>query len=221
MGDNRSHGWTREREADLKRLWADGHSAGEIARTLGGTTRNAVLGKLHRAGLTGTRGIEVTRSNLSRAMKRRNADHPQARKPRPEPRPRPVTVAAAKKAAAPRKPAPLPPRVAPRPAVLRLIVGGKGVNQPPLAHPPLMLPLEALKSSHCRWPYGEGEAMRFCGCPAMVKEDRQISWCAHHAAEVFSPVQPSPIKPPMPSFKRNTPTRAQMFRAAAGTGAVR
>jgi GcrA cell cycle regulator len=47
--------WRDDRVATLKQLWADGLSASEIARTLGGVTRNAVLGKLHRLGLLGTR----------------------------------------------------------------------------------------------------------------------------------------------------------------------
>ncbi|MGE0232686.1 MAG: GcrA family cell cycle regulator [Flavobacteriaceae bacterium] len=43
--------WTDERVTRLKQLWSDGNSAGEIATFLGGTTRNAVIGKIHRLGL--------------------------------------------------------------------------------------------------------------------------------------------------------------------------
>lgn len=43
--------WTREREQILKDLWKKGHSASEIARELGGITRNAVIGKISRMGL--------------------------------------------------------------------------------------------------------------------------------------------------------------------------
>jgi hypothetical protein len=43
--------WTTEREAEARRLWDEGHSASSIARTLGGVTRVAVIGKLHRMGL--------------------------------------------------------------------------------------------------------------------------------------------------------------------------
>lgn len=43
--------WTEERIADLKRMWAEGWSASQIAFRLGGTTRNAVIGKVHRLGL--------------------------------------------------------------------------------------------------------------------------------------------------------------------------
>jgi len=45
--------WTDERVETLKKLWADGHSASQIAAELGGITRNAVIGKVHRLGLAG------------------------------------------------------------------------------------------------------------------------------------------------------------------------
>ena len=46
-------GWTDERVATLKKLWLDGLSASQIAKQLGGVTRNAVIGKVHRLGLSG------------------------------------------------------------------------------------------------------------------------------------------------------------------------
>ena len=45
--------WTEEREAKLKELWEKGHTASQIAEMLGGTTRNAVIGKAHRLKLAG------------------------------------------------------------------------------------------------------------------------------------------------------------------------
>lgn len=46
--------WTDERIALLKKMWKEGKSAAEIAKTLGkGVTRNAVIGKAHRMGLSG------------------------------------------------------------------------------------------------------------------------------------------------------------------------
>jgi len=46
-------GWTDERVEALKKLWLDGLSASQIAKQLGGVTRNAVIGKVHRLGLSG------------------------------------------------------------------------------------------------------------------------------------------------------------------------
>jgi len=44
--------WNEERVATLARLWREGLSASQVARRLGGVTRNAVIGKAHRLGLT-------------------------------------------------------------------------------------------------------------------------------------------------------------------------
>jgi len=46
-------GWTDERVEQLKGLWNEGLSASQIARALGGISRNAVIGKVHRLGLAG------------------------------------------------------------------------------------------------------------------------------------------------------------------------
>lgn len=45
--------WTDERVESLKRMWGEGLSASQIAAELGGITRNAVIGKVHRLGLSG------------------------------------------------------------------------------------------------------------------------------------------------------------------------
>ncbi|MFQ5561936.1 MAG: GcrA family cell cycle regulator [Parvularculaceae bacterium] len=61
--------WTDERVELLKKLWAEGLSASQIAGKMGGVTRNAVIGKVHRLGLSGratpakpSRGRTVERS---------------------------------------------------------------------------------------------------------------------------------------------------------------
>ena len=45
--------WTDERVEMLKKLWADGLSASQIAAQLGGVSRHAVIGKVHRLNLPG------------------------------------------------------------------------------------------------------------------------------------------------------------------------
>ena len=45
--------WTDDRVDLLKKLWSEGLSASQIAGRLGGVTRNAVIGKVHRLGLSG------------------------------------------------------------------------------------------------------------------------------------------------------------------------
>ena len=45
--------WTDDRVEQLKKLWESGLSASQIAAELGNITRNAVIGKVHRLGLSG------------------------------------------------------------------------------------------------------------------------------------------------------------------------
>ena len=48
--------WTDERVELLKKYWSEGLSASQIASKLGGVTRNAVIGKVHRLGLSNRAG---------------------------------------------------------------------------------------------------------------------------------------------------------------------
>ena len=54
--------WTEARVNKLKRLWDDGLSASQIAEQLGEVTRNAVIGKAHRLGLS-SRPSPIKRNN--------------------------------------------------------------------------------------------------------------------------------------------------------------
>ena len=93
-------GWTDDRVESLRKLWLDGLSASQIAKHLGGgLTRNAVIGKVHRLGLSG----RATASQPNRvAFKPARPPRPAAPTPpvlrRSEaispPRPEPAPVAA-------------------------------------------------------------------------------------------------------------------------------
>jgi GcrA cell cycle regulator len=65
--------WTDERVEQLKKLWSDGLSASQIAAELGGITRNAVIGKVHRLGLSGR--AKSTSSAAPRQRKARSPAH--------------------------------------------------------------------------------------------------------------------------------------------------
>ncbi len=79
--------WTDERIGDLRRLWAQGLSASQIAKRLGNEiTRNAVIGKAHRLGLA------------SRPSPIQGEPRPRAAAPPPPP-PRPAAAPAAASAA--------------------------------------------------------------------------------------------------------------------------
>lgn len=66
--------WTDDRVAELKRLWSAGLSASEVANSLGGLTRNAVIGKVHRLHLSGRKTTP-------------NQGPPRTRAPQPKPEP--------------------------------------------------------------------------------------------------------------------------------------
>ena len=52
--------WNDERVEMLKKMWGEGQSASQIAKELGGVTRNAVIGKVHRLGLSNRNGTGST-----------------------------------------------------------------------------------------------------------------------------------------------------------------
>ena len=53
LGEYFKMAWTEDRVEILTKLWAEGLSASQIAKELGEVTRNAVIGKVHRLGLSG------------------------------------------------------------------------------------------------------------------------------------------------------------------------
>jgi GcrA cell cycle regulator len=65
--------WTDERVELLKKLWSDGLSASQIAAELGGITRNAVIGKVHRLGLSGR--AKSASAAVARPRKARSPSH--------------------------------------------------------------------------------------------------------------------------------------------------
>lgn len=64
-------GWTEVRTGTLRKLWAEGLSASQIAARLGQVTRNAVLGKVHRLGLAGR--ATTSRNGMGRKSRPRRA----------------------------------------------------------------------------------------------------------------------------------------------------
>ena len=63
--------WSDDRVEQLKKLWEAGLSASQIAAELGNVTRNAVIGKVHRLGLSGR-----AKSPATAAPRQRKAARP-------------------------------------------------------------------------------------------------------------------------------------------------
>ncbi len=82
--------WSDERVAILKKMWLEGNSASEIAKELGDITRNAVIGKIHRLGLS-NRDTNISKSgaNPIKAIKNGKRGRPPKVNQEPKKRGRP------------------------------------------------------------------------------------------------------------------------------------
>lgn len=97
-------GWTEDRVGALKKLWLEGQSASQIAKQLGGgVTRNAVIGKVHRLGLSG----RAAPSQPARATFRPSRPRPAQPTQAPS-APRRIEAVQPRAVAAPSVPAPMP-----------------------------------------------------------------------------------------------------------------
>ena len=109
--------WTEERIDRLKKMWAKGSTASQIAEELGGVSRNAVIGKAHRLGLESRPSPVKAGEKKKTAPKKKVAAKPAAKAaPKPKAEPKPKAAAAPK---AETKPAAAPkaaPAAAAKPA---------------------------------------------------------------------------------------------------------
>ncbi|MEM1410099.1 MAG: GcrA family cell cycle regulator [Pseudomonadota bacterium] len=82
--------WTDERVEELKKLWAEGHSASQIAARMGGVTRNAVIGKVHRLGLSGRAAPAKPKSVVTERKAHQEVPQPSDRVPSEPASPKPL-----------------------------------------------------------------------------------------------------------------------------------
>ena len=206
--------WTDERVETLKRMWAEGQSASQIAKELGGVTRNAVIGKVHRLGLSNRAGDGAAHAEEAEApaVAPAAAVRPDPA-PRPAPAPEPVAPRAAEPAAPPRpaveRPAPQPAAAAPAsgatitPLPIRkaIIPAGQPLPPQPSANeisPEALasvrevekrarkLTLMELTERTCKWPIGDPatEDFWFCGLPSLPGKP----YCEAHVGVAFQPM---------------------------------
>lgn len=185
--------WTDERVERLSTLWLEGRSASQIAAELGeGVSRNAVIGKVHRLGLSG------------RAVPPTDAAPPRIRELPPVelPAEAPVVLRALPAEPAPaetlRSPADEVPAMATHTiddvaSILDAAAEPITVDLPALrAAKDVVIPISdrvtilELSGSMCRWPIGDPTSaeFRFCGCRA----SGTLPYCQDHARVAFQPV---------------------------------
>jgi GcrA cell cycle regulator len=159
--------WTDERVETLRKLWQDGMSASQIAAELGhGISRNAVIGKVHRLGLSGR--VKAPSSAAPRARNRDRDREARFAPPRP---PQPMVQGANALAYSP-KPHPAP---APRQAEEVVVPISERVT------------ILELREAMCRWPLGDpsNSEFRYCG----AKSPQGVSYCAYHSRIAYQPAQ--------------------------------
>jgi GcrA cell cycle regulator len=151
--------WTDERVELLKKLWLDGLSASQIAKQLGGVTRNAVIGKVHRLGLSG------------RAAPSQPA-RPAFKAPRPA---RPAATAAP--AAPVRRAEPVAqPAAHVAPSMAPVVYTEEAGSATVLT----------LGAHMCKWPIGDPstDSFSFCG-----RRSSDGPYCGEHARIAYQPQQ--------------------------------
>jgi GcrA cell cycle regulator len=162
--------WTDERVELLRQLWLDGKSASQISAELGlGITRNAVIGKVHRLGLSG----------------RAKSTAPAT----PRVRQRPAST--------PRAPMANRPSGGGGHAVrgntaLAFSID-TAIEARPQYHEDVVVPMSLrvtiveLKEAMCRWPLGDPTTpeFRYCG----IQSTGAAPYCVHHGRMAYQPVQ--------------------------------
>ena len=187
--------WTDERVELLKKMWGEGQSASQIAKELGGVTRNAVIGKVHRLGLS-NRSTGAAPAKAEAKAKPAEPAKPQptataaAAKPKPDPKPEPTPEP---KPAAEARPA--------LPARKQIIPAGQPLPPQPSANeisPEALakvsevekkakkLTLMELTERTCKWPVGDPatDDFWFCGLPVQPGKP----YCEAHVGVAFQPM---------------------------------
>jgi GcrA cell cycle regulator len=195
--------WTDERVETLKRMWGEGQSASQIAKELGGVTRNAVIGKVHRLGLSNRVGGKDEDEEASLAPSVPAPAAPTAARlepaaPRAEPaapRAEPPRAAVPPVAAAPAS------NVTPLPVRKAIIPAGQPLPPQPSLNeisPEALasvrevekrakrLTLMELTERTCKWPIGDPatDDFWFCGLPSLPGKP----YCEAHVGVAFQPM---------------------------------
>jgi GcrA cell cycle regulator len=162
--------WTDERVELLRTLWLDGRSASQISAELGlGVTRNAVIGKVHRLGLSG-----------------------RARSASP-------SVPRVRQRSAQTSRAPMASRSsnggghAMRGNTALAFSLDTAIDTQPIYHEDVVVPMSLrveimeLREAMCRWPLGDPTTpeFRYCGIQSVGAKP----YCAHHGRMAYQPAQ--------------------------------
>jgi GcrA cell cycle regulator len=169
--------WTDERVEQLKKMWSEGQSASQIAKELGGVTRNAVIGKVHRLGLSNRAGAAPATPDKKSAKAEPAA--PKPAKVAPEDKVIEVTVT-------PRKPIvpagqPLPPQPSANEISPEALATVREVEKSAKR-----ITLMELTERTCKWPIGDPATDDFWFCGLGVQQGKP--YCEAHVGVAFQPM---------------------------------
>ena len=175
--------WTDERVEVLKKMWGEGQSASVIAKELGGVTRNAVIGKVHRLGLSNRVTSTTAKTSTARSAK-------------VESKVKKAAPATTRKAVS----SPENVRITP-PAIRKIIPAGQPLPPQPSANeisPEALakvseiektakrISLMELTEKTCKWPVGDPATEDFWFCGLSVKVGKP--YCEAHVGVAFQPM---------------------------------
>lgn len=163
--------WTDERVETLRRLWAEGLSASQIAAQLGGVSRNAVIGKVHRLKLSSRGRATPAPTRQKKPVKANGASKAPSKGPGSGARAMPQSIGA---------------------TALSAEFETEPMARP--AHRPVQdvvvpisrrLKLIELTDRTCKWPNGDPlhEDFHFCGNASAESGP----YCTYHARLAFQP----------------------------------
>lgn len=180
--------WTDERVEVLKTMWGEGKSASQIAKELGGVTRNAVIGKVHRLGLSNRTASTTKPAVAPEKPEAKAAETAKAKPAEPEAKPEPVVEAAPVRVAPipPRKPIikagqPLPPQPSANEVSPEALATVKEIEKSAKR-----LTLMELTERTCKWPVGDPATTQFWFCGHAVQQGKP--YCEAHVAVAFQPM---------------------------------
>ena len=157
--------WTAERVDLLKKLWNEGRCASQSASQLGGVTRIAVIGNVHRLNLSGRAKPASTTPRPRKAGRAGAPPH------RPAARTYVAGNTALKIHAHPA------PRRVPSPVPIEDLVVPISLN----------VSLMDLNDSMCKWPIGDPTAENFCFCGH--RNFNGLPYCEYHSRIAYQPVE--------------------------------
>ncbi len=188
--------WTDERVETLKKMWGEGQSASQIAKELGGVTRNAVIGKVHRLGLSNRVGSGGGAASKA-APKEKPATTAAKAAPKATPKAKVIAsvpavkevleldengipISAARRAIIPAG-QPLPPQpsaneISPE-ALAKVSEVEKGAKR---------ISLMELTEKTCKWPVGDPATDDFWFCGLGVQQGKP--YCEAHVGVAFQPM---------------------------------